>query len=187
VGITDGDTLSVLRDGKAAKVRLWGIDTPEKQQAFGTRARQFTSELALQQTVTVRDTDRYGRLVGEVILSDGRSLNCELVAAGMAWWYRQYAKDDATLAKSSKQRRKRRNGDCGAIRMQSRRGRGEGRGSTNHSAPAGTGRELGPEILLPSVRWCTREQPDPGSATGRPEDLRQTQQSDMQKTTITNA
>jgi endonuclease YncB( thermonuclease family) len=101
VGITDGDTLSVLRDGKAAKVRLWGIDTPEKAQAFGTRARQFASELVFGQTVTVtvRDTDRYGRLVADVILPDGRSLNRELVAAGMAWWYRQYAKDDATLAK----------------------------------------------------------------------------------------
>jgi hypothetical protein len=41
VALADGDTLSVLRDGKAAKVRLWGIDTPEKAQAFGTRARQF--------------------------------------------------------------------------------------------------------------------------------------------------
>jgi endonuclease YncB( thermonuclease family) len=52
------------------------------------------------QTVTVRvhDTDRYGRLVAEVILPDGRSLNHEFVAAGMAWWYRQYAANDAVLA-----------------------------------------------------------------------------------------
>jgi endonuclease YncB( thermonuclease family) len=101
VGITDGDTLAILRGGKAVKVRLHGIDTPEKAQAFGTRARQFASELVFGQTVTVRvrDIDRYGRLVGEVLLPDGRSLNHELVAAGMAWWYRQYAPHDATLAK----------------------------------------------------------------------------------------
>ena len=52
VALADGDTLSVLRDGKAVKVRLWGIDTPERKQAFGTRARQFASELTFQQTLT---------------------------------------------------------------------------------------------------------------------------------------
>lgn len=100
VGISDGDTLSVLREGKAVKVRLHGVDTPEKAQAFGTQARKVTSDLAFQQTVTVaiRNTDRYGRLVGEVLLPDGRSLNQELVKAGMAWWYRQYAPHDTTLA-----------------------------------------------------------------------------------------
>jgi endonuclease YncB( thermonuclease family) len=46
-------------------------------------------------TVRVRDTDRYGRTVGEVVLQDGRSLNRELVRAGLAWWYRQYARGDA--------------------------------------------------------------------------------------------
>jgi endonuclease YncB( thermonuclease family) len=100
VGISDGDTLSVLRDGKAVKVRLYGVDTPEKKQAFGTQARKFTGDLAFQQMVTVviRDTDRYGRLVGEVLLPDGRSLTQELVKAGMAWWYKQYAPHDTTLA-----------------------------------------------------------------------------------------
>jgi endonuclease YncB( thermonuclease family) len=100
VGLSDGDTLDVLRDGKAVRIRLHGIDTPEKAQAFGTRARQFSSDLAFQQTVTVRvqDTDRYGRLVGEVLLPDGRSLNQELVRAGLAWWSRQYAPHDTTLA-----------------------------------------------------------------------------------------
>jgi endonuclease YncB( thermonuclease family) len=100
VGLSDGDTLSVMRAGKAVKVRLHGVDTPEKAQAFGTQARQFTGELVFQQTVTVaiRDTDRYGRLVGEVLLPDGRSLNQELVKAGLAWWYRQYAPHDPTLA-----------------------------------------------------------------------------------------
>ena len=100
VGISDGDTLNVLRAGKAVKVRLHGVDTPEKAQAFGTRAHQFTSALAFgtEVTVVVRDTDRYGRLVGEVLLPDGRSLNQELVKAGMAWWYKHYAPNDTTLA-----------------------------------------------------------------------------------------
>jgi endonuclease YncB( thermonuclease family) len=66
---------------------LHGIDTPEKTQPFGTGARQFAGELVFGQTVTVQvhDTDRYGRLVGEVMLPDGRSLNRELVKAGLAW------------------------------------------------------------------------------------------------------
>jgi endonuclease YncB( thermonuclease family) len=100
VGLSDGDTLDVLREGKAVRVRLHGIDTPEKAQAFGTRARQFSSELVFQKHVTVQvhDTDRSGRLVGEVLLPDGRSLNQELVRAGLAWWSRQYAPNDTNLA-----------------------------------------------------------------------------------------
>jgi Staphylococcal nuclease homologue len=63
VGISDGDTLSILREGKAVKVRLHSVDTPEKAQAFGTQARQFTGELVFQRdvTVVVQGTDRYGR------------------------------------------------------------------------------------------------------------------------------
>ena len=48
-------------------------------------------------SVIVRDTDRYGRLVAEVILSDGRNLRHALVQAGMAWWHRRYVPSDATL------------------------------------------------------------------------------------------
>jgi endonuclease YncB( thermonuclease family) len=100
VGLSDGDTFQILREGKAVKVRLHGIDTPEKAQPFGARAQQYASELVFQQMVTVqiKDTDRYGRLVGEVLLQDGRSVNQELVKAGMAWWYKQYAPNDTTLA-----------------------------------------------------------------------------------------
>jgi endonuclease YncB( thermonuclease family) len=98
-GISDGDTIRVMRDGKAERVRLWGIDCPEGHQAFGARAKQFTSDLAFGKEVTVqiKDVDRYKRLVGEVILPDGRNLNRELVAAGLAWWYRQYARSDREL------------------------------------------------------------------------------------------
>jgi len=99
VGITDGDTLKVMHAGEPQRVRLWGIDCAESRQAFGTRAKQFTSQLAFgrQVKVVARDIDRYDRTVGEVILPDGRSLNHELVRAGLAWWYRQYAANDRTL------------------------------------------------------------------------------------------
>ena len=97
VSISDGDTVSVMHDGKAEKIRLNGIDCPESRQAFGTKAKQFTSDLVFGKTVTieVRDHDKYGRTVGEVILSSGQSLNRELVRAGLAWWYRQYSSDQS--------------------------------------------------------------------------------------------
>lgn len=69
------------------------------KQAFGTRAKQFTGDLAFGKTVTLRvhDVDRYGRQVAEIILPDGRNLNHEIVRAGFAWWYRQYARNDKEL------------------------------------------------------------------------------------------
>jgi micrococcal nuclease len=96
VGITDGDTITVLHNGRGEKVRLYVIDCPERRQAFGTRARQFTSSLAFgrEVRVVVRDKDRYGRTVADVILPDGRNLNHELVKAGFAWWFRKFAPRD---------------------------------------------------------------------------------------------
>lgn len=95
VRILDGDTIEVFDGATARRVRLHGVDCPERNQPYGTRARQFTAGLAFGQNVTVivRDRDRYGRIVGEVILPDGRNLNRELVASGYAWWYRQYSRD----------------------------------------------------------------------------------------------
>ena len=95
VGIKDGDTIELLRNGKTETVRLFGVDTPEKTQAYGQRARQFTSDLAFGKNVRliVNNTDRYGRTVGTIILPDGRSLNEELVRNGYAWHYKAYSND----------------------------------------------------------------------------------------------
>ena len=95
VGVADGDTLTVLHANRSERVRLVGVDAPEKRQAYGDRAKRFTADLAFDRTVTVRTSgrDRYGRLLGEVVLPDGRSLNQELVRAGYAWWYRKYSRD----------------------------------------------------------------------------------------------
>jgi endonuclease YncB( thermonuclease family) len=99
VGVSDGDTIKVMREGRTVKVRLHGIDCPEKKQPYGTKAKRFTSDRAFRNEVTVyvKDTDRYGRIVGEVILPGGLSLNKELVYFGLAWWYRKYAPNDRTL------------------------------------------------------------------------------------------
>ena len=94
VGVIDGDTISVLHDGKGEKIRLYGIDTPEDHQAFGKKAKQFTSGMVYGKTVKVetKDTDRYGRSVA-LIYVDGQSLNEALIKNGFAWVYRKYCKE----------------------------------------------------------------------------------------------
>lgn len=95
VGVADGDTISVMHEGKAEKIRLAEIDCPEKRQAFGRKAKDFTSEKAFGKIVTVRiyGKERYGRTLGEVILPNGESLNQDLLKAGLAWQYRKYSHD----------------------------------------------------------------------------------------------
>lgn len=96
VGIMDGDTIDVLVDRQPVRVRLAQIDAPEKRQAFGTRSRQALAELVFRQSVTVTDAgrDRYGRIIGTVYVR-GMDVNAEMVREGMAWVYRQYARDHA--------------------------------------------------------------------------------------------
>jgi len=112
IKVLDGDTVTVLRGKESVKIRLWGIDTPERKQAFGTKAKKFTSKLVFGKIVTVEEKDigRYGRVVGVVKLSDGTNLNQELVKNGFAWWYRQFAKKDKTLPKLEEEARKARRG-----------------------------------------------------------------------------
>ena len=95
VAVLDGDTIEVLQRGKADRVRLQGIDCPEKGQAFGNKAKQFTAAMVMGKEVTVKTAgcDKYGRTLGTVLLPDGRNLNRELVRAGLAWWYRHYSAD----------------------------------------------------------------------------------------------
>ena len=99
VGISDGDTIKVLRDGKAITVRLYGIDAPEDGQDYSNKAKQALSALVFGQTVTVeaKETDLYKRIIGRIKLQDGRYANEELVSQGFAWWYQEYAKKDTGL------------------------------------------------------------------------------------------
>ena len=96
VGVSDGDTIKVMRLGRAERVRLYGIDCPENGQAFGNRAKQFTSQMVFGENVVVKThgCDRYGRILGDVFLPDGRSLNQELVKNGFAWLFRKYSNDE---------------------------------------------------------------------------------------------
>jgi endonuclease YncB( thermonuclease family) len=97
VGVADGDTITVLDADKVQhKIRLSGIDAPEKKQAFGNRSKESLSALAFDKTVNVETEkrDRYGRQIGKVLV-DGRDVNLVQVERGMAWFYRQYQRDQA--------------------------------------------------------------------------------------------
>lgn len=95
VGITDGDTLTLLTDQREqVRVRLSDIDTPERRQPYGDRARQELSDLAFgrRARVETRDTDRYGRMVGRVFVGSV-DVSAEMVERGAAWVFRHYSRD----------------------------------------------------------------------------------------------
>src|SRR5215218_1321352 len=99
VGIGDGDTLTLLTGTREeVRVRLAGIDTPERGQPFGDRARRALSDVAFgrQVRVVVADTDRYGRTVGRVF-AGGLDVNADLVRSGAAWVFRRYSDDPELL------------------------------------------------------------------------------------------
>ena len=97
VRVLDGDTVEVLHDGKAERVRLAQIDCPEKGQPFGQAAKEYVLDLSALKIVTVKTEtiDRYGRTVGEVFLPNGDNLNKLIVGSGYAWQYKRYSKDPA--------------------------------------------------------------------------------------------
>lgn len=95
VAISDGDTLTVLDASKAQhKIRLSGIDAPEKAQPFGQRSKESLSSLAFGKEVLVETSkkDRYGREVGKVLV-DGLDANLEQIKRGMAWHYKAYQRE----------------------------------------------------------------------------------------------
>lgn len=96
VRILDGDTYEVLASGNTlVRVRLMGIDAPEKNQAFGQRSKQTLGMLCGGQTVSVKPTgvDRYGRVLAYTFNRQGMNINAEMIRRGMAWHYTQYSKD----------------------------------------------------------------------------------------------
>ena len=92
IRVLDGDTIEVLQvNNERTRIRLNGIDAPEKKQDFGQRSRQFLNDQIALQVVTIHgdETDRYGRVLGTVWLN-GRDINAEQIRHGMAWAYRYH-------------------------------------------------------------------------------------------------
>lgn len=112
VQVRDGDTIDVLLgDGRKARVRLHGIDAPEYGQRFHRQATAFVRERIDGQRVRIErvDIDDYDRLIGQIWIADQR-FNAEIVRAGWAWRYRQYAQDDAELQAAESQAREAKRG-----------------------------------------------------------------------------
>ena len=100
VGVSDGDTITVLDDMDQGnfRIRLDKIDAPEKKQAFGNKAKQYLSSLIFGKKVSIRykSIDRYGRILGVVFL-DGKEINLVMVQSGYAWHYSYYDKTPAYI------------------------------------------------------------------------------------------
>ena len=92
VGVAEGDTITILDATKAQyKIRLAGIDAPEKRQPFGNVSKQSLSDMVFGKQVVVdyQKLDRYDRVVGKVIV-DGMNANLEQVKRGLAWYFKKY-------------------------------------------------------------------------------------------------
>ncbi len=111
VSVIDGDTICVAEGGRLHRVRLAGIDAPELEQAYGRKARSYLASAVLKRRVRVEygETDRYGRMLGEVFIGK-TNVNKKAVRAGYAWHYVHFAEDRS---------------DMGALEQEARRaGRG---------------------------------------------------------------
>jgi endonuclease YncB( thermonuclease family) len=109
VGVADGDTITVLdATNTQHKIRLQGIDAPEKAQPFGQKSKQSLSQMVQSKQVTVeyQKKDKYGRTLGKV-LHNGTDVCLEQIKLGMAWHYKQYKsdqpKEDRTLYDQTEQ------------------------------------------------------------------------------------
>jgi endonuclease YncB( thermonuclease family) len=93
VGVADGDTITLLDSNRQQhRIRLAGIDAPEKAQPFGQRSKQHLSDLAFgkQAKADCYKIDRYDRDVCTVYV-DGKDIGLAQIDAGLAWWFRKYA------------------------------------------------------------------------------------------------
>jgi len=101
VAVADGDTITVLSEGVQHKIRLSGIDAPEKSQAFGNQSKQSLSDMVFRKTVAVEynKRDKYNRIVGKVLM-DRNDINIEQIKRGLAWHYKQYEKEQELADRS---------------------------------------------------------------------------------------
>ena len=102
VGITDGDTLTVLTPNKEeVRIRLYGVDAPERKQAFGTKSKEFLASLVFGQTVIVLPVGRdlYGRTIAKLFYN-GRDVGLTCIEYGYCWWYKDYAKKEILYKKA---------------------------------------------------------------------------------------
>ena len=98
VGISDGDTFTVInRDKLQLRVRVYGIDAPERGQAFGNRAKQALSSYIAGEEIEidVQSQEKWGRFVARVYTPEGEDVALLMLRSGMAWHYAHF---DGTAA-----------------------------------------------------------------------------------------
>lgn len=105
IKIADGDTITILVGKTQYRIRLGGLDAPEKKQPFGTQAKKALADKIFGEDVKIvwKKRDLYNRIVGDIYLDD-RWINKEMIQEGWAWHYRQYSKDP-DLAKAEQDAR----------------------------------------------------------------------------------
>jgi micrococcal nuclease len=94
IAIKDGDTVVVIdASNNKTTLRLAEVDCPEKAQAFGTKAKQFTSDAVYLKEIKyiITDTDRYGRSIAKIYYGDNKYLSAEIIKNGFGWQYKQYS------------------------------------------------------------------------------------------------
>ena len=112
VGISDGDTFTVInRDKLQLKVRVYGIDAPEKSQAYGNASKKALSSLIFGKDIEidVQTQERWGRFVAKVYTPEGEDVTLLMLQAGMAWHYVRYD-NTAVYAKAQAEAKKARKG-----------------------------------------------------------------------------
>ena len=107
VYVLDGDTVTVLSDNTQYRIRLNGIDAPEKSQPFGRKSKDYLHNLVYQKDVliTLYGTDKYGRHIGILSTEEIDDVNAAMIEAGMAWHYVKYypSEEYASLQKEAQE------------------------------------------------------------------------------------
>ena len=133
VGVADGDSVTVLDANlEQHKIRLQGIDAPEKAQPFGQRSKENLSRLVFDKDVRVEwsKRDRYDRIIGKVWVQPVTCPTCAMtldvghaqITVGLAWWYRKYAGEQSPE-------------DRGAYEVSEQEARAKGVGLWSHPDP----------------------------------------------------
>ena len=93
VSISDGDTFTAInKDNLQLKIRIFGIDAPEKKQAYGNKSKEFLSSLIFGKSISidVQSKDRYGRYLAYVYSPEGKDVSLLMIHEGMAWHFTKY-------------------------------------------------------------------------------------------------
>ena len=111
VKIIDGDTYDILLNGKLTRIRMYGVDAPEKGMDFYKVSKNYLGKLCQEKEIRVEcvSKDKYGRLIARSFLPNGNELGKEMIKAGLAWHFKKYS-GDVDLASSEETARSQRMG-----------------------------------------------------------------------------